>query len=140
MDIAEVIQQTGLPASSLRYYEEKGLIVSSGRHGLRRQYHESVIEQLALIALARRAGFSLAEIADLLIQKSAGKKQLRREMLENKAEELDRKIKELTAMREGLRHAAACPAPNHFECPTFMRLLKVAHKKTRATVKPDRLR
>lgn len=140
MDIAEVMQQTGLPASSLRYYEEKGLITSSGRHGLRRQYHDSVIKRLAFIALARRAGFTLTEITELLIEKSTGKKQLRRDMLQNKAEELDRKIKELTAMREGLRHAAACPAPSHFECPTFIRLLKVAHKKTRATVKPDRLR
>jgi len=75
MDIAEVIHQTGLPASSLRYYEEKGLIASTGRHGLRRQYHDSVIERLGYIALARKAGFTLAEIAELLIEKNAGKKQ-----------------------------------------------------------------
>ncbi|MBC3872678.1 helix-turn-helix domain-containing protein [Undibacterium sp. LX15W] len=128
MDIAEVIQQSGLPASSLRFYEEKGLIASTSRLGLRRQYHESVIEHLAFISLARKAGFSLAEIADLLIDKNTGKKQLRRDMLQAKADELDKKIKELTAMREGLKHAAACPAPNHFTCPTFLRLLKVARK------------
>lgn len=131
MDIAEVIQQSGLPASSLRYYEEKGLITSSSRHGLRRQYHDSIIERLAFIALARRAGFTLTEIAELLIEKSTGKKQLRRDMLQNKVDELDRKIKELTAMREGLKHAAVCPAPNHFECPTFLRLLKVANKQSK---------
>ena len=132
MDIAEVIQETGLPASSLRYYEEKGLIVSIGRHGLRRQYHENVIERLAFITLARRAGFSLTDIAQLLIQQNTGKKQLRRDMLLNKADELDKKIKQLTAMREGLKHAAECPAPNHFECPKFLRLLRVAGKKGRA--------
>ncbi|MFA9274888.1 MAG: helix-turn-helix domain-containing protein [Candidatus Aquirickettsiella gammari] len=131
MDIAEVIQQSGLPASSLRYYEEKGLITSSSRHGLRRQYHDSIIERLAFIALARRAGFTLTEIAELLIEKSTGKKQLRRDMLQNKVDELDRKIKELTAMREGLKHAAVCPAPNHFECQTFLRLLKVANKQSK---------
>jgi len=129
MDIAKVIQETGLPASSLRYYEEKGLITSTGRHGLRRQYHENVIERLAFITLARRAGFSLTDIAQLLIQQNTGKKQLRRDMLLNKADELDKKIKQLTAMREGLKHAAECSAPNHFECPKFLRLLRVAGKK-----------
>lgn len=129
MDISEVIQQTGLPASRLRYYEEVGLIAPNGRKGMRRQYQDSVIERLAFIALAQRAGFSLVEIADLLIRKSAGKQQLRRDMLQTKAGELDKKIKELTAMREGLKHAAECPAPNHFECPKFLRLLKVTNKK-----------
>lgn len=129
MDIAEVIQQTGLPASRLRYYEEVGLIEPNGRKGLRRQYQDSVIDRLAFIALAQRVGFSLAEIADLLIQKGASKKQLRRDMLQAKAEELDKKIKELSAMREGLKHAAVCPATNHFECPKFLRLLKAASKK-----------
>lgn len=131
MDIAEVIQETGLAASSLRYYEEKGLITSTGRKGLRRQYHENVVERLAFIALARRTGFTLTEIGDLLLQEGAGKRKLRRDMLQNKADELDKKIKELTAMREGLRHAADCPAPSHFECPKFLRLLKVANRKAK---------
>lgn len=135
MDIAEVIQQSGLPASSLRYYEEKGLIISSSRHGLRRQYHDNVIERLSFIALARRAGFSLTEIAELLIEKNSEKKQLRRDMLQNKADELDKKIKELTAMREGLKHAAVCPASSHFECPTFLRLLKVTNRQLKKVSK-----
>lgn len=40
LDIADVTQRAGLPASTLRYYEEKGLIVSNGRRGLRRQYDQ----------------------------------------------------------------------------------------------------
>lgn len=131
MDIAEVIQETGLAASSLRYYEEKGLITSTGRKGLRRQYHKSVIERLAFITLARRTSFTLTEIGDFLLQEGAGKRKLRRDMLQNKADELDKKIKELTAMREGLRHAADCPASSHFECPKFLRLLKVANRKAK---------
>ena len=99
---------------------------------MRRQYHENVIERLAFITLARRAGFSLTDIAQLLIQQNTGKKQLRRDMLLNKADELDKKIKQLTAMREGLKHAAECPAPNHFECPKFLRLLRVAGRKRKA--------
>jgi len=43
--------------------------------------------------------------------------------LSKKAEELDSSIQKLIAMRDGLRHAAICPAPSHMECPTFRRLL-----------------
>ena len=62
MDIGEVSKTSGLPASTLRYYEEKGLIRSSGRNGLRRLFDAGVIAQLALISLGRNAGFSLDEI------------------------------------------------------------------------------
>ena len=37
-----------------------------------------------------------------------------------------RTIRQLTAMRDGLRHAAACPAPSHMECPTFRRIVRAA--------------
>src|SRR3546814_7320286 len=62
LDIAEVAQRSGVPASALRYYEEKRLIASIGRRGLRRLFDPGVIERLALIALGRAAGFSLDEI------------------------------------------------------------------------------
>ena len=59
LDIGEVAQRAGIPASTLRFYEEKGLVASVGRRGLRRQYDRDVLERLALIALGRSAGFSL---------------------------------------------------------------------------------
>ena len=37
---------------------------------------------------------------------------------------LDATIRRLTVMRDGLRHAAACAAPSHMECPKFLRLLE----------------
>ena len=65
LDIAAVAQQSGVPASALRYYEEKGLIASVGRRGLRRLFDAGVLERLALIALGQAAGFSLDEIAGM---------------------------------------------------------------------------
>ena len=124
LDIAEVAQRSGLPASALRFYEEKGLIVSVGRRGLRRLFDPRVLERLALIALGRAAGFSLDEIA--LMFAPDGKPRIDRLMLTAKAEELDRTIRKLSALRDGLRHAAACPAPSHMECPTFRRHLESA--------------
>ena len=66
MDIAEVAKHAGVPASTLRFYEDKGLIASIGRQGLRRLFNADVLERLALIALGRAAGFSLDEIARML--------------------------------------------------------------------------
>ena len=124
MDITEVAQRSGLPASTLRFYEEKGLIASIGRRGLRRLFDPSVLERLALIALGRAAGFSLAEIACMF--GTDGRPCLDRQLLAAKAEELDRTIRTLSAMRDSLRHAAACPAPSYMECPTFRRFLQAA--------------
>jgi DNA-binding transcriptional MerR regulator len=124
LDISEVAQRSGVPASTLRFYEERGLIASIGRRGLRRLFHPQVLERLALIALARTAGFSLDEIA--LMFAPDGRPRIDRKMLAAKAEELDRTIRKLTAMRDNLLHAAACPAPSHMECPTFRRFLREA--------------
>ena len=124
LDIAAVAQRAGVPASTLRFYEEKGLIRSIGRHGLRRVFDAAVLEQLALIALGRAAGFSLNEIAAMFT--ADGQPDIDRQRLAAKADELDQTIRELGAMRDGLRHAAACTAPSHMECPTFRRILKAA--------------
>lgn len=124
LDISQVARRSGLPASTLRYYEEKGLIASIGRRGLRRLFDPSVLDRLALIALGRAAGFSLEEIGGMLA--GGGSPRIDREALLAKADELDARIARLSAVREGLRHAAACQAPSHMECPTFQRLLKAA--------------
>ncbi|WP_031370269.1 MerR family transcriptional regulator [Lysobacter antibioticus] len=124
LDIAEVAQRSGVPASTLRYYEEKGLIASIGRHGLRRMFAAGVLERLALIALGRAAGYRLDEIASMFAPD--GPPRIDREQLRAKADELDRTIRQLSAMRDGLRHAAACKAPSHMECPTFRRIVQAA--------------
>jgi len=128
LDINEVAKKVGVPASTLRFYEEKGLITSVGRRGLRRLFDPDVLERLALIALGRSAGFSLEEIGGVFTREGRG--QIDRKMLADKAHELDGTIHKLTAMRDGLRHAAACPAPSHLQCPTFRRLLGLAVRRT----------
>lgn len=125
LDIGEVAKASGLPASTLRFYEEKGLIRPDGRNGLRRQYGADVLDRLALISLGRMAGFSLDELVEMF---STERLEIDRTLLLAKAEQLERKIKELGVLRDSLRHAAACSAPNHFECPKFLRLLRVAGK------------
>lgn len=141
MDIAEVAKQSGIPASTLRFYEEKGLIASVGRQGLRRTFNPSILERLALISLGQAAGFTLEEIA--LMFDANGNPQIDRAMLVAKAEQIDQTIKQLRAMRDGLRHAAECSAASHMECPSFRRLMQTAAKrasgKRRTTARQQRL-
>ncbi|OUR79091.1 MerR family transcriptional regulator [Alphaproteobacteria bacterium 46_93_T64] len=124
LDIGDVVKRSGLPASTLRFYEEKGLIKSVGRNGLRRIFDANVLDQLAIIALGRSAGFSLDENADMFTDRVP---KIDRKQLLGKAEQLDKTIKQLAAMRDGLRHAADCSAPSHIECPKFQRLLRAAN-------------
>lgn len=130
LDIAEVARRSGLPASTLRYYEEQGLITSVGRQGLRRIFEPDVMTRLSLISLGQAAGFSLIEIAEML--GSAGAPKIDREKLGQKADEMDGKIRDLTALRDGLRHVMNCTVSSHLECPTFQRIMRVGTKRYRA--------
>lgn len=124
MDIAEVAKRSGVPASALRYYERRGLIRSLTDTGTRRRFAPAVLDQLALIALGQAAGFSLDEIR--LMFTPDGKADIDRDLLAAKADELERLVRRLKSMIEGLRHAAVCPAPSHSECPSFQKLLRAA--------------
>jgi DNA-binding transcriptional MerR regulator len=124
LDISEVAKRSGVPASALRYYEEKRLIAPIGRSGLKRLFDGSVLERLALISLGQAAGFSLDEIAGMFAPD--GRLRIDRQFLTAKADELERTIWRLQALSKGLRHAAACRATSHLECPTFRRLLRAA--------------
>jgi DNA-binding transcriptional MerR regulator len=124
MDISDVARRSGFPASTLRYYEKRGLLTSLAPQGSRRQFAPAVLDQLALIALGQAAGLSLDEVHSMLSPN--GKPNIDRQLLADKANKLDVRIRQLSAVRRGLRHAAACPAPSHAECPTFKKLLKAA--------------
>lgn len=128
MDIGEVSKKSGIPVSALRYYEELGLIKSSDRKGLRRQYNAQILEALALITLAKQAGFQLNELPKLFHQQKTTVS-IDRSQLKKKSLQIDQQIKRLQAAREGLMHASTCKAPSHLECAKFQRLLSLATRK-----------
>jgi redox-sensitive transcriptional activator SoxR len=121
LDIGEVHDHTGLQPSALRYYEQRGLITSSGRNGLRRRYQPDVLGRLALIRAAQAAGFTLNEIADLL--EATPTDTTLREQLAAKADELDHRIQLLAVMRDQLRHAVRCSSPRLVDCRYFQRYI-----------------
>ncbi len=141
LDIGEVVQLTGLAPSTLRFYEEKGLIQSAGRNGLRRYFDPRVLVKLDFIAMGQHAGFSLDEIADMFT--ANGHIQVNRGLLVLKAKEIQQEIKLLGAICDTLQHVAKCSASDHLECPKFQRLLRLAGKKNTkdrkvSTLKPKK--
>jgi DNA-binding transcriptional MerR regulator len=127
LDIGEVSARSGFKPSALRFYEEAGLIASVSRRGLRRQFPLEALLQLKLIAMGKSAGLSLEEIAAMFGPN--GLPDLPRAALHQRADAIDRQIRDLTALRDTLRHVADCLAPSHMECPTFRRLVEAAGKR-----------
>ncbi|MGE0762981.1 MAG: helix-turn-helix domain-containing protein [Bdellovibrionales bacterium] len=138
LDIGEVVRLTGVPPSTLRFYEEKGLIRSTGRHGLRRLFNSHILQQLEFIALGRHAGLTLEDIASMFT--TEGKLQVNRRFLFDKANEIEQNLRKLTAVHNTLLHVAKCSAPNHMECPKFQRLLRVAGKRSLSRTKSKSVR
>ncbi len=134
LDIGEVAARSGVKPSALRYYEEVGLITSVSRHGLRRQFPPEVLLQLKLISMGKTAGFSLAEIVGMFGRN--GMPDLPRDVLHKRADEIDRQIRELVALRDTLRHVADCRAPTHMDCPTFRRLVDASGKRSAIRARP----
>ncbi|MDB6178701.1 helix-turn-helix domain-containing protein [Paracoccus sp. Z330] len=126
LDIGAVARQSGVAPSTLRYYEEKGLIRSVARNGLRRQFDQPVLTQLALISMGKMAGFSLDDMRRIFDKD--GTPQLPRSELHSRADGLDQQIRGLIRLRDALRHVADCPKENHLDCPKFRRLMRFANR------------
>lgn len=66
LTIGEIARAAGIATSAIRYYERIGLLPPAKRVNTKRRYDESILQKLAVIRLAQRAGLSIAEIQTLL--------------------------------------------------------------------------
>ena len=116
LDIGEVARRAGVRPSTLRYYEDVGLVASTSRAGGRRQYDETVLRRLDVIAFAKESGFTLAEIGDLLSgpgHATDGRHALTR----RKLDEVNARIARAEVMRSLLEASLACDCRALEECP-----------------------
>lgn len=120
MNINEVAKAAGLPAKTIRYYEEIGLIRPlRGANGYR-AFRESDMHKLSFIARARGLGFSIEECRKLLAlydDKGRASADVKR-LAEGHLVQIAEKIRELRAMEatlKGLVHA--CAGDNRPDCP-----------------------
>ncbi len=120
MNIGTAARLTGLPAKTIRYYEEIGLIVPARSANGYRAYNEQQVHRLAFLQRARSLGFSIDECRLLLSLYEDGHRQssdVKRIALE-KISEIDRKIEELSGMRAALAHLAEnCHGDQRPDCP-----------------------
>lgn len=110
MTIGEVGRRAGLEPSAIRYYERLGLLPKPSRVGGKRRYDASVLEWLALIALARAGGFSMAETKVLMAGFSPRSRPdaLWKRLAVTKLVEIDAMVARAERMREVLRIGLDC--------------------------------
>jgi DNA-binding transcriptional MerR regulator len=123
IDGGDVTRLSGMPASTLHYYERRGLITAVGRHGLRRQYAPDVIDRLAVIALCQRAGFNLDEIDDLLATSGAP---AWKDLVRVKLADIRSRIEAMLEIEQGLEHVLQCKSENIMRCEHFRGALHAA--------------
>lgn len=110
MSIGDIARQAGLEPSAIRYYESEGVIPKPRRAGGQRRYDASIFEWLSLIALAKEAGFTIAEIKLLVSGFTPGTKPAARwaTLASRKLEEIDAMVARAERMRAVLRVALDC--------------------------------
>lgn len=120
MNISATAERTGLPAKTLRYYEEIGLVEPSRSANGYRQYDEEQVHRLAFVQRARSLGFGIEECRELLSlydDKDRASSDVKR-IAEEKVAEIEKRIAELTAMRSTLAHLARhCHGDDRPDCP-----------------------
>ena len=116
--IGEVARQAGVETSAVRYYEAAGLLPEPERRNGRRVYDDSAVQWLALIRLAKTAGFSLAEIRTLLhgFDRGAPPSARWRALAGRKLEEIRARIEEARAMERVLKRLVRCECPTLRDC------------------------
>jgi MerR family transcriptional regulator, redox-sensitive transcriptional activator SoxR len=121
LTIGEVARRTGRRPSSVRYYEQIGLLPAAARVAGRRVYGPGILRTLAVIETGQRAGLTLEEISALLVASpdDAAAIDRLREVAERKLPEVTALIERSQLVREWLECAARCECPSLDQCPLF---------------------
>jgi MerR family copper efflux transcriptional regulator len=110
--IDEVARRLRIPASTIRYYEQRGLVLPVSRHAGRRWFGPEEVRRLAIIRYWQQAGrMSLEEISDILAGPSDARVWQR--IIQDRIAELTTQIESMQAAREHLEHVLA----HHAESP-----------------------
>src|SRR5438132_1334648 len=117
LSIGQIAERSGFPASTIRYYEERGLVRADTRVGGRRRFNEAILHRLAVIDLLRTAGFSLREIGELL----RGRRSRWRLRATRKLEEVEQRIERARMARRILRAALLCDCDQLDGCQVAVR-------------------
>jgi MerR family redox-sensitive transcriptional activator SoxR len=118
MTIGELAAESGLPASTIRYWERIGVLPKAVRVSGQRRYPPDAVHRMAVLRLAQSCGFHLDEMRHLLHGFSPGVTPPRRwqELARRKQQELDEQIARLKAMRRVVDRVLQCQCMELDEC------------------------
>lgn len=111
LTINHVARRSGVAASALRYYEERGLIASQRAASGHRRYHRAALRRIAFIVFAQRVGLSLEEIGRELARLPEDRVPSRQDWSKLSGrwmERIDQRIAELERLKEGLTDCIGC--------------------------------
>jgi len=111
LSVGEVARRAGVAVSTLHFYETKGLIHSDRTGGNQRRYSRDVLRRVAVIKVAQEVGIPLAEIAGQLAALPEGRTPNRTDwslLSKTWRQDLDRRIRQLEALRDGLDDCIGC--------------------------------
>lgn len=122
LTISELARAGGVGVETVRFYQRKGLLAdprpSQRAVTGRRHYGDEDVRRLRAIREAQVGGFTLAEIAELLVLDAATDRARARAMAEARVADIDRRIAALSAARERLSGLArACAESGDADCP-----------------------
>ena len=120
MSIGELSERTGVPTSTLRYYDELGLVRPAGRAAGRRRYAASAVRDVGVILFFREIGFTLDEIGRFI----AGERPARRAIIDRKLADLAEQQHRIEVARTALEHGRRCPASEPMECSRFWSIIE----------------
>lgn len=117
--VGDVATRSGVAVSTLHFYEAKGLINSGRTRGNQRRYAGDVLRCVAIIKVAQEVGVSLADIGAALASLPEGRTPTRKDWtaLSNVwRDDLDRRIRQLQALRDGLDGCIGCGCLSLTKC------------------------
>jgi MerR family redox-sensitive transcriptional activator SoxR len=119
LSVGDVSQRSGVPASTLRFYEREGLIEAARSDGNQRQYTRDVLRRIAFVRAAQRVGLSLEEIRAALGSLPRARTPTKSDwarLSRTWRPRLDEQIAELQRLRDGLDHCIGCGCLSLREC------------------------
>lgn len=122
LSIGEVAERAGLRTSALRYYESIGLLPAPKRVNGRRCYDERILQRLAILQLAQKAGFTMNEIDELLhgFAEDAPPAERWQALAHKKLAELEATITRAQRMKVILEHGLRCHCLHLEDCVVVM--------------------
>ncbi|PBA66251.1 MerR family transcriptional regulator [Mycobacterium avium] len=115
LTIGEVARRSGVAATTLRYYEQIGLLPAPTRLGGQRRYDEAVLSRLEVIALCKTAGFALDEIQRLFADDAPGRP-ASRALARAKLAQIDAQLESLARARAVIEWGMRCTCPSVDSC------------------------